>query len=85
MQAVVGVNTWVAHRNTEIFGSDAEHYRPERWLEADKDQLSRMEEYYLPVCFYFARWRFKSNQSLPLYSSGTAHVLALAKTSAFSR
>jgi cytochrome P450 len=47
-QAVVGVNTWVAHRNTGVFGSDAEQFRPERWLEATKEQLSRMEEYYLP-------------------------------------
>ncbi|KAH7082639.1 cytochrome P450 [Paraphoma chrysanthemicola] len=46
--AIVGVNTWVAHRNTTVFGHDAEQFRPERWLEASKEQLSRMEEYYLP-------------------------------------
>ncbi|KAH7093666.1 cytochrome P450 [Paraphoma chrysanthemicola] len=46
--ATVGVNTWVAHRNTTVFGHDAEQFRPERWLEASKERLSRMEEYYLP-------------------------------------
>ncbi|KAJ4286534.1 hypothetical protein N0V90_013234 [Kalmusia sp. IMI 367209] len=45
---VVGINTWVAHANKAIFGPDAASYRPERWLIDDKQQLSRMEGYYLP-------------------------------------
>lgn len=51
----VGVNAWVAHRNREVWGSDAEEFRPERWLEAqaeaeagNKERLQRMEAYYLP-------------------------------------
>ncbi|CAO2650872.1 Nn.00g091690.m01.CDS01 [Neocucurbitaria sp. VM-36] len=46
--AVVGVNTWVAHRNTAVFGADADQFRPERWLEESKERLSRMDDYYLP-------------------------------------
>ncbi|KIW06554.1 uncharacterized protein PV09_02984 [Verruconis gallopava] len=45
---VVGVNTWVAHYNTDIFGSDANVFRPERWLEASPEQLRRMDAYYMP-------------------------------------
>ncbi|KAH7347958.1 cytochrome P450 [Pyrenochaeta sp. MPI-SDFR-AT-0127] len=45
---VVGVNTWVAHRNRAVFGADAEQFRPERWLEASKEQALKMDEYYLP-------------------------------------
>ena len=39
---VVGCSAWVIHRRPEIFGDDAYMYRPERWLEADKDQLKEM-------------------------------------------
>lgn len=45
---MVGVNTWVAHHNKSIFGKDAHIFRPERWLEADEDQLSSMERYFIP-------------------------------------
>lgn len=31
--STVGVNSWVAHRIQSVFGSDAEMWRPERWLE----------------------------------------------------
>ncbi|KAJ5802101.1 uncharacterized protein N7503_004551 [Penicillium pulvis] len=44
---VVGCNAWVLHQNKEIFGPDAEIYRPERWLEsngADPAQLSKMRQ-----------------------------------------
>ncbi|KAF3404255.1 hypothetical protein DPV78_002408 [Talaromyces pinophilus] len=32
-RSIVGVSTWVAHRNKDIFGEDAETFRPERWIE----------------------------------------------------
>lgn len=38
----VGMNPFVVQRNTALFGEDAEMFRPERWLEADKEQLRRM-------------------------------------------
>lgn len=51
----VGVNAWVAHRNKQVWGPDAEEFRPERWLEAQakadagkKETLQRMEACYLP-------------------------------------
>jgi hypothetical protein len=33
--ATVGINAWVAGRNTSIFGPDAGRWRPERWLEIE--------------------------------------------------
>ena len=48
-QTVVGTNTWVAHKNSKAFGPDAAGFRPERWLETDKDNLSRMERSWMPV------------------------------------
>ncbi|CAG9939596.1 unnamed protein product [Clonostachys rosea f. rosea IK726] len=45
---IVGINTWVAHRNTHVFGEDAEQFCPERWLIDDNDKLSIMNRYYLP-------------------------------------
>ena len=49
---VVGLNTWVAHYNEDVFGPDAKDFRPERWLEADNEggeRIKQMENYYLPV------------------------------------
>ena len=39
----VAVNGWVLHRDKATFGDDAESYRPERWLECDKEKLKNME------------------------------------------
>jgi len=44
----IGINTWIAHRNEDVFGPDANSFRPERWLEASPDQLRRMDAYYMP-------------------------------------
>ena len=51
----VGVNPYVAHQNTSVYGSDAAEFRPERWLQ-DPDQedveqwearVIRMESYFM--------------------------------------
>lgn len=34
---------WGVHRNTRIFGHDADVFRPDRWLEAQGEQLQSME------------------------------------------
>lgn len=46
----VAVNAWVLHKDKEIFGTDSELYRPERWLAVEKDsedeaRVKRMERY----------------------------------------
>lgn len=41
--AIVAVNGWVLHRHKGIFGEDADVYRPERWIEGDKDKIKLME------------------------------------------
>ncbi|KAK7730687.1 hypothetical protein SLS57_001518 [Botryosphaeria dothidea] len=43
----VGINSWTAHANREVFGDDADQFRPERWL-ADKETVQRMDRYWLP-------------------------------------
>ncbi|KAI9810480.1 MAG: hypothetical protein M1827_006256 [Pycnora praestabilis] len=41
---IVGCSAWVIHRRKEVFGEDADVWRPERWLEGegDKDRLKEM-------------------------------------------
>ena len=40
---IVGCSAWVIHRQPQIFGQDFETYRPERWLEANKEGKKSME------------------------------------------
>ena len=47
-QTVVGINSWVAHSNQEIFGVDAGEFRPERWLAAP-EMVKRLESYFMTV------------------------------------
>lgn len=51
--AVVGINTWVAHHNKDVFGADADVFRPERWLVGDTTAMNR---YYFPVSLPFPPW-----------------------------
>lgn len=44
----VGVNSWVAHRNRDIWGADADEFRPERWLDSPEDKLREMNAMYMP-------------------------------------
>ncbi|KAF2172538.1 hypothetical protein M409DRAFT_17769 [Zasmidium cellare ATCC 36951] len=44
---VVGINPWVAARDTATYGADAYEFRPERWLEADEGRLKVMERNFL--------------------------------------
>lgn len=48
MQTVVGVNSWVAHHNTAVFGPDASEFVPERWL-GDPQRAAAMDRYFLAV------------------------------------
>ncbi|WYZ42238.1 hypothetical protein EsH8_V_001133 [Colletotrichum jinshuiense] len=43
---VVGINAWIAHHNKEVFGHDADEFRPERWIDSSKEQKSAMESYF---------------------------------------
>lgn len=44
---VVGMNPWVAARDTSVYGSDAYTFRPERWLEASEEQLKVFDRNFL--------------------------------------
>jgi len=45
--STVGINAWVAHRNPLIYGSDAEQWRPERWLEYEEQgRGAEVERYF---------------------------------------
>lgn len=45
--ATVGINSWVAHRNANVFGPDADIWRPERWLNKDDTTIAEMDSYFL--------------------------------------
>ena len=54
-QNIVGINCWVAHRNTDVFGQDAAIFNPDRWLTSDTVRLSAMNRYYMPVSLRHTR------------------------------
>ncbi|KAJ4991362.1 cytochrome p450 pisatin [Stagonosporopsis vannaccii] len=43
----VGVNAWVIHNNTSIFGRDAHVFRPERWLTDNKEERAILDRNFL--------------------------------------
>ena len=49
----VAANGWVLHRDKDVFGADADDFRPERWLE-DEERARRMERYMFQVSFYLS-------------------------------
>jgi len=52
----VGYCAWGVFRNKEIFGLDADLYRPERWLDADEEKLKVMEST-MEMLFAPGRWQ----------------------------
>lgn len=44
----IAANGWVLHRDKEVFGQDADDFRPERWLE-DEERAKKMERYMFQV------------------------------------
>jgi len=44
---IVGMNAWVVHHDRTVFGEDANEFRPERWIEAEPEELRMMEKCFL--------------------------------------
>lgn len=38
---IVGVNAWVVHQNRDVFGEDADQFKPERWLNCDTGDMRK--------------------------------------------
>ncbi|KAM7194164.1 Cytochrome P450 [Naviculisporaceae sp. PSN 640] len=52
----IGYCAWGVMHDEKFWGEDAEEFRPERWLEADKDRLKAMEAQ-LGLTFGYGRWQ----------------------------
>ena len=49
---ILSVNPWVIHRSTEIWGSDARTFVPERWFRDDAAEMEK--KYFIPVSLLMA-------------------------------
>lgn len=45
----VGISAWVIHQDKSIYGEDADTFRPERWVDAEPEQLKMMDRYFFSV------------------------------------
>lgn len=52
----IGHNTWQAMRDKEIFGGDADMFRPERFVEASPETRARMRSA-VDLVFGYGRWQ----------------------------
>ncbi|CZS88735.1 uncharacterized protein RAG0_00377 [Rhynchosporium agropyri] len=74
--ASVGINAWVAHRNHSVFGNDAEEWRPERWLEFEKQGRGGEVERYMLAFGMGSRTCIGKNMSLLEMSKMVPQVLS---------
>ena len=51
----VGMSAQIVHRNRDIYGADADEFRPERWLESDTATLRHMQQHFFAVRSYAPR------------------------------
>ncbi len=54
--AEIGYCGWGVHHNKEIFGDDADMFRPERWIEAEGERLNTMKAT-VEMVFKFGKWQ----------------------------
>lgn len=52
----IGSSPFGIHHSKELFGADAELYRPERWLEADAAQLAKMTNT-VDLVFHYGKYQ----------------------------
>lgn len=41
---VIGMNRWNMSRKNKVYGVDCEVFRPERWLDSNREQIAKMEK-----------------------------------------
>jgi hypothetical protein len=49
---IVSIHPYNAHRDPDVYGEDAEAFRPERWLQADERSAKSMEGSFMAVSLY---------------------------------
>lgn len=54
-KTTVGINSWVAHRNSSVFGEEVESFIPERWL-APEETMKKMDRYFLEASLFCLIW-----------------------------
>ena len=77
----VGMSAYTVHRNKEIYGANADVFRPERWLNTDPASVQRMNKYFFAVSDTFfdsvpAETGWDVRRSLARVSAAAADVFS---------
>jgi cytochrome P450 len=48
------MSAWAVHQDKEVFGEDANIFRPERWLDSDAQRMAAMDRAFFSVCSLFS-------------------------------
>ena len=75
---IVGMSAWVAHRDRDTFGDDADVWRPERWL-VEGEARKRMENGLLTVSSPSFGFPISTANSSCLFQFGAGHRSCLGK------
>jgi cytochrome P450 len=52
----IGYCAWGVHHSKRVFGEDADIFRPERWLEAQGEELRKIQSSW-ELVFHYGRWQ----------------------------
>jgi hypothetical protein len=75
----VGITAPVIHHNKDIYGNDADDFRPERWIESSEEELKVMDRYFLAVSTKIPSQFNRINLSSPIVANYLTNIISIVR------